>query len=101
MSAALDIALVAQDAIHAGTAAGVTFYLRNSNPVSNILTALFRAGVIFQSTVWCCSEGCLHPATACVMDSAVRMVRTTRGEEVAAELRVAKSPSPSDNGRLQ
>ena len=56
------------------------------NRYSNIVPALRRAGVIFQPLVWT-AEGHPHPATVRVLETALRMVKTCRGAETAAELR--------------
>ena len=84
-NAALDITIAAQDAIHAGTDACISAYRRKMTRYSNILPALRRAGVIFKPMVWS-AEGRPHPETVRVMDCTVRMVRSRRGEEAAAEL---------------
>eukprot|EP00959_Pyramimonas_sp_CCMP1952_P005793 121332-Pyramimonas_sp.AAC.1 len=52
---------------------------------SHMLPALRRAGVVFQPAVWS-AKGRPRPAAARAMDCAVRMVRTRRGSEAAAEL---------------
>ena len=56
------------------------------NRYDHILPALQRAGVIFQPLVWS-AEGRPHPATVRVLESALKMVRSRKGAEAAAELR--------------
>ena len=72
--------------MHAGTDACATAHRRKMNRYRHILPALRRAGVIFQPLVWS-AEGRPHPATVRVMESALRMVRTRKGAEAAADLR--------------
>ena len=82
---AIDVTIAAPDALHAGTDACAAAYRRKMTRYSHILPALRRAGVVFQPVVWS-AEGRPHPATVRVMDCTVRMVRTRRGPEAAAEL---------------
>ena len=84
--AALDITIASQDAKHAGTDACATAYRRKMNRYDSILPALRRAGVVFQPLVWS-AEGRPHPATVRILECALKLVRTRKGAEAAAELR--------------
>ena len=102
-TAAVDVTIASQDAMHAGTDACATAHRRKMNRYRHILPALRRAGVIFQPLVWS-AEGRPHPATVRVMESALRMVRTRKGAEAAADFRdrwrATRSPSPLRGARL-